>query len=77
MAEIEPEAGSPWIGKTGSFQIFWVEIFHQHRGLVGCACRFKTGCCFVVDASLFSQRLRNSFFAAETFQFGTLFLKRP
>jgi len=44
---------------------------------VGCACCFKTGCCFVVDASLFSQRLRNSFIAAETFQFGALFLKRP
>ena len=76
MAEIVSEAGSPWIGKFDSFRIPSVEAISVASWVVGCACCFKTGCCFVADVSLFSQRLRNSFFAAETFQLGTLFLKR-
>jgi len=55
---------------------FYRDIHSQH-GPVGCAFCFKTGCYFVVDASLLGQHLRNSFIAAETFQPGTLFLKRP
>jgi hypothetical protein len=74
---IAPAAGSPWIGRIGSLQISSLKVIPPAHESVGCVCCFKTGCCFVVDASLFSQRLRNSFFAAETFQLGTLFLKRP
>ena len=46
-------------------------------GLFAVLVASKIGGCFVADASLLSLRLRNSFFAAETFQLGTLFLKRP
>ena len=73
---IAPAAGSPWIGRIGSLQISSLRVISPAHGFVGCVCCFKTGCCFVVDASLFSQRLRNNFQAAETFQFGTLFLKQ-
>ena len=70
-------AGSPSIGRIGSLQISSLKLVSPCQESVGCVCCFKTGCCFVVDASLFSQRLRNSFKAAETFQLGTLFLRRP
>ena len=74
---IAPAAGLRWIGRIGSLQISSLRVISPAHGSVGCVCCFKTGCCFVVDASLFSQRLRNSFGAAETFQLGTLFLRRP
>jgi hypothetical protein len=74
---IAPEAGLPWIGKIGSFQISSLINFTRIMGLFAVLVASKIGCCFVADASLLSLRLRNSFFAAETFQLGTLFLKRP
>ena len=77
VAKIVSEVGSPWIGKFDSFRIPFVDSISVASWVVGCACCFKTGCCFVADVSLFSQRLRNSFVAAETFLPGTLFLKRP
>ena len=63
--------------KLAHFKFLFQDLFHPYPEPVVCACCFKTGCCFVVDASLFSQGLRNSFFAAETFLPGMLFLKRP
>lgn len=68
--------GRHCLEKLTHFKFLLLTQFHSQHGPVGCAYCFKTGCCFVVDASLLGQRLRNSFFAAETFQPGTLFLKR-
>ena len=69
-------AGSPWIGRIGSLQISSLNEFPPIKSLLAVLVASKIGCCFVVDASLMGQRLRNSFSAAETFQPGMLFLKR-
>ena len=57
-------------------KFFFPTIFTRIMGLLAVLVASKTGCRFVADVSLLKQRLRNSFIAAETFQLGTLFLKR-
>ena len=75
--ELPLKQGCHGLEKLTHFKFLLYDLLHPQHGFVGCACCFKTGCCFVVDASLLGQRLRNSSIAAETFQLGTLFLKRP
>ena len=57
-------------------KFFFITILTRIMGLLAVLVASKTGCRFVADVSLLKQRLRNSFIAAETFQFGMLFLKR-
>tara|TARA_B100002051_G_scaffold1401_1_gene1333 strand:+ start:174 stop:479 length:306 start_codon:yes stop_codon:yes gene_type:complete len=71
------EAGSPWIGKIGSLKFLFKTNFTRIISLLAVLVASKTGCRFVADVSLLTQRLRNSFKAAETFRLGTLFFKRP
>ena len=70
------EAGSLWIGKIGSLKFLFKANFTRIITLLAVLVASKTGCRFVADASMLTQRLRNSFRAAETFRLGTLFLKR-